>query len=143
MMRLRTMRLRTTLITTVGGGLLAMGTLLGGALPASAGSVTPNGGCRVGLCSQTTNETSHPVTVAKDWCAAAHGPCHGTPRRTLHKNRTTPHGQDWDAFYVNAHCTYRGQRHSWGISFTERGGSHGKWVQVHNDQHYYIKKVTC
>ncbi|MEE4418722.1 hypothetical protein [Streptomyces bugieae] len=48
-----------------------------------------------------------------------------------------------DVFYVNAHCTYRGQRHSWGISFTERGGSHGKWVQVHNDQHYYIKQVTC
>ncbi|WP_261952867.1 hypothetical protein [Streptomyces nigrescens] len=120
-----------------------MGTLVGGALPASAGTVTPRGGCTAGLCSETTNETSHPVTVAKDWCASAHGPCHGTPRRTLRKNQTTPHGQDWDVFYVNAHCTYRGQRHSWGISFTERGGSHGKWVQVHNDQHYYIKQVTC
>ncbi|UZJ32579.1 hypothetical protein [Streptomyces endophytica] len=26
---------------------------------------------------------------------------------------------------------------------TEHGGGHGKWVQVHNGQHYYIKQVTC
>ncbi|MFI2190046.1 hypothetical protein [Streptomyces sioyaensis] len=137
------MRLRITFAAAVGGTVLAGGTLLGSAVPASARTVAPMGGCTAGLCSVTTNETSHPVGVAKSWCDARRGPCKGTPRKTLHKNGTTPHGQDWDAFYVNAHCTYRGQKHAAGGGFTERGGSHGKWVQVHNYEHYYIKRVSC
>ncbi|PJN42072.1 hypothetical protein CG747_05410 [Streptomyces sp. CB02959] len=102
-----------------------------------------HGGCTGPLCSETTNETGHPVLVAKDWCDKRHGPCKGTARKVLHKNRTTPKGHDWDTFYVNAHCTFRGLKHSWGIGFTERGGSHGKWVKVSDAEHFYIKKVSC
>ncbi|MHB6911136.1 hypothetical protein [Streptomyces sp. DB-54] len=139
----RDMRLRTTIVAAVSGGILAAGTLIGGAAPASAGTATTMGGCTGPLCSETTNETGHPVLVAKDWCDKRHGPCKGTARKVLHKNRTTPKGHDWDTFYVNAHCTFRGLKHSWGIGFTERGGSHGKWVKVSDAEHFYIKKVSC
>ena len=125
---------------------LAAGTALAfaaGATVVAAAPAASAGGCTGPLCSETTNETSHIVGTAKDWCDGNHGPCNGTAYGLLHKNETTPGGQDWDTFFVSQGCTYSGIKHSWGIGFSESGGSNGKWVQVYNDEHYYIKKVTC
>ena len=113
------------------------------AAPAGASTAQPAGGCTLGLCSETTNQTHNQVGTAKDWCSGNNGPCSGTAYGVLNYNQTTPSGQDWDAFFVAADCTYSGIKHSYGDSFSITAGANGKWVQVHNDEHYYIKKITC
>jgi hypothetical protein len=110
--------------------------------PERPGAVQPRGGCTGPLCSVITNETSQTVGTAKDWCDRQNGPCPNTQYGLLHKNETTPKG-DWDTFFVAFNCTYSGEKHAWGGKFSVNGGRDGKWVQVHNDEHYYIKKITC
>ena len=134
--------MKRIIATLAAGSALALGAGVLVAAPASAG------GCTGPFCSETTNETSHLVGTAKDWCDGNHGPCpdHGSYHNSygiLHKNQTTPSGQDWDTFFVSPGCTYSGIKHAAGGKFTESGGADGKWVQVHNYEHYYIKNVTC
>ena len=120
---------------------LALATVLGILLVPGSAYAGPT--CTAPLCSQITNETPQKVGTAHDWCTPKNGPCSGTQYGILTFNQSTPSKQDWDTFFVAPDCTYSGIKHSWGISFSAKGGSSGKWVQVHNDEHYYIKTVSC
>jgi hypothetical protein len=112
----------------------------GTAFPATAST---EGGCLLGVCSETTNLTDQPVGTALDWCARGSGPCPDTGYGVLSTGRTTPAGQDWDTFFVAASCTYSGLRHPWGDPFRVDGGDDGVWVQVHDDEHYFVQSITC
>lgn len=120
------------------------------AQPPAAEALTPNTTPRSCTyfnidCSRTTNETDHEVGVAKEWCGKGgyHGPCSNTDYLVLRKNQSTPTYQDWDGLFVAAGCTYKGIKHAVGGGFTINGGTDGKWVHVHGDEHYYIKSITC
>ena len=139
------MRLR--IATLLAAGVFAVSA---GAVPAAATAAEPKGGCTAGVvCSETTNEMSRLVYAAKHWCDSGshHGPCAPLSReRTrmyLHKGQTTPSFEDWDAFHVPAHCTFTVKRHWYSDTTAIKGGAVGKWVQVHDDEHYYIEKAAC
>jgi hypothetical protein len=122
---------------------LALATFLGLLLVPGTAYAGPS--CTRPLCSQITNETPQKIGVAMNWCTPKNGPCTNNDQNydVLGRNDSTPSGEDWDTFFVPSDCTYSGIKHSWGINFSASGGSAGKWVRVHNDEHYYIKRVSC
>ena len=114
--------------------------LAGGCLRADTGMGV------IEICSRTSNQADRPVTVAQDWCSNPGGPCAGTYSYPLQPGSTTPDHEDWDAFFVPAHCEYRGRIDLTlrpDVNFSASGSSNGDWVKVSAGERYQVQQIFC
>ncbi|MFI6284682.1 hypothetical protein ACIBCM_07995 [Streptomyces sp. NPDC051018] len=136
------------------GACAALMTVLGPAPAAYAGD------CTGPFCSATANDTAQPVLTARNWCQG--GTTTGdttttTPvctsggsaqeQRWISGGHSTPSGEDWDTFRVDAGWCYTVYFDGflWGTDFTRtynRAGASAVWVKVANDYTAHVQKQS-
>ncbi|MEU9478015.1 hypothetical protein [Streptomyces sp. NPDC048191] len=110
------MRLSAKIGTAVGAGVLAAGGLVGGAGTASAGEMTPMGGCIGNVCGTIYNHTNTHIAVCLNWSGGGRDQDYQThgcrPAQVAyakpHSVYGAPQHRDIDAFYIAPGTSYSG-----------------------------------
>lgn len=133
--------------------LLGVGAAAVVATPAHAGDeCTEIPGTDLVVCGTVINELDRTVTIAYNWCGepdtgtACPPSSPGQQIVQLAPGTRTPVNVDWDAFRVDAGCTYTGTTRSvraLPVQWSFSGGSNGLWVKIDDSQDATIETSAC
>jgi hypothetical protein len=108
--------------------------------------------CALGvLCSATENNSAYSVYIARNWCwnsgttassTTSDPSCSSSSdRRWIVPRQSSPSGEDWDTFRVDAGWCYRVHfaeaewygLHEWDVTYNRAGQSTPVWVKVEDN----------